>query len=63
LALRLVRQYPRNLDAWLTIGENFAKTNDRDKAKAAFRKVLEIEPGNTTANGWLKWLQQESAQQ
>ena len=56
LALRLVRRYPRNVDGWLTIGENFAKSAETEKAKAAFLKVLEIEPGNLNAEEWLAWL-------
>ncbi|MHA1453841.1 MAG: tetratricopeptide repeat protein [Promethearchaeota archaeon] len=40
---------PRNLTAWIKIGEIHSYTNDVDKAMDIFSKLLEIDPQNRIA--------------
>ena len=40
---------PRNLTAWVKIGEIHSYKNDLNKAMATFTKVLDINPQNRTA--------------
>ena len=40
---------PRNLSAWIKIGELYSHTNNIDEAMTIFHKVLELDPTNRIA--------------
>ena len=45
-AEKIVAQDPRNLNAWLSLGNDYFDTEQAQKAIHAYGKVLEIEPNN-----------------
>lgn len=49
----LLQQYPRFVDGWFNLGVIYAQEGDRQKARQAWQRVLQIAPNHQTTKAYL----------
>ena len=52
----IIKRNPELIDVWLNMGVVYALSNQKEKARSAWQRVLNYQPDNTAALNYLKKL-------